>query len=128
MNRINSSLVVNNIDNDPVNLDPVVVNPEQSVFVDRTSGIPMAFPKLTIDYSAASVKRQTTRIDISFDHPVTRTVDGNVAVVGTCRFKSYFVVPENLSVAERQAFTTLVVNSLSNTQVRKVYEDLDPMF
>lgn len=130
MSQISAPLVINNGAATPVakTFSPERVAPELSSFTERTSGVSSGYTRLTISYSPASGKRATNRIDISVDLPVLSTVNGVSTTAYVGRFKGYFVVPDQMTAAERADLAAYVANALDNTNVRAVIKDLDPMY
>jgi len=107
---------------------PERVAPEGSVFTERTSPVSAGYTRLTVAYSAASVKRPTNRVDMALDLPVVALVNGVNTVTHTLRFKGYFVIPDVATAAERADLRAFVANALDNTHMIGVVKDLDPMY
>lgn len=128
--QITAPLTINNGAATPVakTFSPERVAPEQSVFVERTSGVSAGFLRLGIEYSAASGARSTNRMNIRFDFPVLQTVNGISTVAYTGRFQGSFVIPDQMTAAERADLAAYVANALDATAIRAIVKDLDPMF
>ena len=131
MPQITAALVIKNGASTPVDktFSPVRVAPERSIFADRTSGMSLGFPTITVKSSAADTKRQTNRVDVDVDLPV---VIGD-AVTGykvghTLRFRGYFVLPEAASAEQRSDLLAFAANSLGHATVRATIKDLDAMY
>lgn len=107
---------------------PMAVSPAESTFTERSSAASSGYLKLTVGLSFANGQRNTNRVDISFDMPVTEMVDGVNKVTRTGRFKGYFVIPDSMSGTERADLAAYVANALDNTQIRALVKDLDPMY
>jgi hypothetical protein len=107
---------------------PERVAPELSTFTERTAASSAGFLRLGVSYSAASSKRATNRVDISFDYPVLQSVNGVNSVAYTARFKGQFVIPDVMTAAERANLQAFVANAMSNAAVKAVVKDLDPMY
>jgi hypothetical protein len=107
---------------------PERVAPELSTFTERTAASSAGFLRLGVSYSAASSKRSTNRVDISFDYPVLQSVNGVNSVAYTARFKGQFVIPDVMTAAERANLQAFVANAMSNAAVKAVVKDLDPMY
>lgn len=130
MSQITGALTINNGAATPVakTFSPERVAPELSTFTERSSASSAGFARLGIQFSPASSKRATNRIDLSLDLPILQTVNGVSSVAYVGRFKGYFVVPDVMTAAERADLAAYVANALGNTQVRAVIKDLDPMY
>jgi len=130
MSQISGPLSINDGLATPVarSFAPERVGPENSVFVERTSGVSAGYKKLAVRFSAASAKRATNRVDIDLDLPVLQTISGVSTVAYVGRFKGYFVLPDQMTAAERADIAAFVANALDNTAVRAVVKDLDPMY
>lgn len=130
MSQITGALTINNGAATPVakTFSPERVSPELSTFTERSSGVSAGFTRLGVQFSPASSKRATNRIDVSLDLPVLQTISGVSTVAYVGRFKGYFIVPNVMTPAERADLTAYVANALNNAQVRGVIKDLDPLY
>lgn len=130
MSQITGPLSINDGAATPVakSFAPERVAPELSTFTERTAASSAGFLRLGVSYSAASAKRQTNRVDISFDYPVLQSVNGVNSVAYTARFKGSFVIPDVMTAAERANLQAFVANAMSNAAVKAVVKDLDPMY
>ena len=130
MSQITGALTINNGAATLVakTFSPERVAPELSTFTERSATSSAGFARLGIQFSPASSKRATNRIDLSLDLPILQTVNGVSSVAYVGRFKGYFVVPDVMTAAERADLAAYVANALNNTQVRAVIKDLDPMY
>lgn len=128
--QITAPLTINNGAATPVakTFSPEQVDPEKSVFAERSSGISAGFTRLGVIYSAASARRATNRIDISLDLPVLANVNGISSVAYVGRFKGTFVVPDVMTAAERADLHAFVANALNAAAVKGVIKDLDPLY
>lgn len=130
MSQITGPLSINDGAATPVakSFAPERVAPELSTFTERTAASSAGFLRLGVSYSAASSKRSTNRVDISFDYPVLQSVNGVNSVAYTARFKGQFVIPDVMTAAERANLQAFVANAMSNAAVKAVVKDLDPMY
>jgi len=130
MSQISGALTIDNGAATPVakTFSPERVAPELSTFTERSSASSAGFVRLGIQFSPASSKRATNRIDVSLDLPVLQTVNGVSSVAYVGRFKGYFVVPDVMTQAERWDLHAFAANALANTTVKAVVRDLDPMY
>lgn len=130
MSQITGPLSINDGAATPVakSFAPERVAPELSTFTERTAASSAGFLRLGVSYSAASSKRATNRVDISFDYPVLQSVNGVNSVAYTARFKGQFVIPDVMTAAERANLQAFVANAMSNAAVKAVVKDLDPMY
>lgn len=130
MSQISGALTINNGAATPVakTFSPERVAPELSTFTERSAASSAGFVRLGIQFSPASSKRATNRIDLSLDLPILQTVNGVSSVAYVGRFKGYFVVPDVMTAAERADLAAFVANALDNAQVRAVIKDLDPLY
>jgi len=130
MSQITAPLSINNGAATPVavSFTPERVAPEQSTFVDRSSGISALFTRLSVKFSPAGGNRPTNRVDIDIDYPVGATVNGVTTVASVGRVRCYAVIPDTWDAAARANLAAFIANALDNTQVRGVLKDLDPMY
>lgn len=130
MSQITGALAINNGAATPVakSFAPVQVAPSNSIFAEKTATSSAGFINLGVGFSPASTKRPTNRVDVSLDLPVLATVNGVSTVAYVGRFKGYFVIPDQMTAAERADLAAYSANALDNTQVRAVIKDLDPLY
>lgn len=130
MSQVTGALTINNGATTPVAkiFAPEAVAPTLSSFTERSAGVSAGFIRLSVGLSPASSKRASNRVDVSLDLPVLRTINGVSTVAYTARFKGYFVLPDQMTGAERADIAAFVANALDNTQVRAVIKDLDPLY
>lgn len=130
MAQITGPLSINNGAATPVakSFAPERVGSELSTFTERSAAVSAGFTRLMVSYSAASSKRATNRVDIDLDLPVLSTVNGVSTVAYIGRFKGYFVLPDQMTAAERADLHAYVANGLNNALVKAVIKDLDPMY
>lgn len=130
MSQVTGPLSINNGAVTPVakSFAPEQVSPALSTFTERTSASSAGFFRLGISLSPASSKRLTNRVNVDFDMPVMQTINGISTVAYVGRFKGYFVIPDQMTAAERADLAAFVANSLDNTQIRAVIKDLDPLY
>lgn len=130
MSQVTGALSINNGAATPVakSFAPEQVGPSLSTFTERSATSSVGFLRFGIGLSPASSKRATNRVDISFEMPVMQTVNGVNSVAYKALFKGYFVLPDQMTAAERADIAAFVANAFDNTQVRAVIKDLDPMY
>lgn len=130
MSQITGPITINDGSATPVAtvFSPERVSPEQATFTERSAGSSAGFVRLGVQFSPASSKRATNRIDLSLDLPVLQTIGGVSSVAYIGRFKGYFIVPDTMTVDERANLHAFVANALNDVQVRSVIRDLDPMY
>lgn len=130
MSQITGPLTINDGANTPVakTFAPVAVAPDLSIFAEKSASASAGFLKLQIGTSFANGSRNTNRIDVSFDMPITEVVEGISKVTRTGRFKGYFVIPDSMTTAERSNLRAFLANALDNAQVVAVIKDLDPLY
>lgn len=130
MSQVTGALSINNGAATPVakSFAPEQVTPALTTFTERSAASSVGFLRLGIGFSAANSRRPTNRVNVDFDMPVMQVVDGinKVAYIG--RFRGYFVVPDQMTSAERADLAAFVANALDNAQVRAVVKDLDPLY
>lgn len=130
MSQITGPLSINDGAATPVahSFAPERVTPDLSTFTERTAGSSAGYIRLGVGFSPAASNRPTNRIDINLDLPVLQTVNGVSTVAYVGRFKGYFVVPDQMTAAERANLHAYVANALANATVKGVVKDLDPMY
>lgn len=107
---------------------PVAVGPALSVFAEKTAASSSGYVKLSVAMSMANGSRNTNRVDIGIDMPITELVGGVNVVTRTGRFKSYFVIPDTMTASERADLRAFAANALDNALVMATVKDLDPMY
>lgn len=107
---------------------PERVAPELSTFTERSAAVSAGFPRLSVQYSPASSKRATNRVDVKLDLPILQTIGSVSTVAYTGRFAGYFVIPDTMTAAERADLRAFVANALDNALVMGVVKDLDPLY
>jgi len=130
MSQVTGPLSINNGAATPVakSFAPEQVSPQLSTFTERSAASSNGYIRLGVSLSPASGKRATNRVNIDLDLPVLSTVNGVSTVAYVGRFKGYFVIPDQMTSAERVDLAAFVANALDNTQIRGVIKDLDPMY
>lgn len=130
MSQVTGALSINNGAATPVakSFAPEAVAPTMSTFTERSAGVSAGFIRLSVGLSPASSKRASNRVDVSLDLPVLSTVNGVSQVAYTARFKGYFVLPDQMTAAERADVAAFVANALDVTSIRSVIKDLDPLY
>lgn len=130
MPQISGPLSINNGAATPVakSFAPEGVSPAESSFTERSAAVSAGFTRISVRYSKASSSRPTNRVDFDLDLPVLSTVNGISTVAYVGRFKGYFVLPDQMTAAERADLHAFVANGLANTTVKAVVKDLDPMY
>lgn len=130
MSQVTGALSINNGAATPVakSFAPERVAPDLATFTERSAAVSAGFPRLSVQYSPASSKRATNRIDLGLDLPVLQTVNGVSSVAYVGRFKGYFVIPDTMTAAERADLAAFVANALDVTSIRAVVKDLDPLY
>jgi hypothetical protein len=106
----------------------VQVGPENILLINDEADTSAGQMKLQLGFSAASSKRPTNRVKVSFTYPVEQTVDGVVRVAYTARFNGEVVLPEEMTQAQRDDMAAFIGNALSHATVAGYVSDLDPMF
>lgn len=130
MSQVTGPLTIMNGADTPVDKSfaPIAVSPDLSVFAEKSAAASSGYTKLSIGTSMATSQRQTNRVDINVDMPVTEIIAGAAQVTRTGRFKGYFVIPDTMTGPERADLAAYVANALDVAQVRSVIKDLDPLY
>lgn len=81
--------------------------------------------KLVLGSSLASAARSTDKFKVNYSWPFAKTVDDVVTVRSTPRFLADVIVPDDMTVAERLMFWTMVRNVLAATLVAAHITDRD---
>lgn len=130
MSQVTGPIVIKNGAATPVDKSfaPIAVSPDLSVFAEKSSAASSGYIKLSIGVSLANGQRNTNRVDINLDLPVTEIVNGVAQVTRTGRFKGYFVIPDAMTGSERADLVAYIANALDVAQIRSVVKDLDPLY
>lgn len=131
MPNISAALTINNGAAAAKTFSIQRVNPERSVFEEKTaaaSGNPAGFTRLTVMTSSASAARPTYKVRVDVDLPTLVTSDGIETVSRTALFRGEFTIPATSSQTERDNLAAYVINALSHASVKPVFQNLDPMY
>lgn len=107
---------------------PVQVATGRALLLNKASTIPATNESLILGLDLASAKRSTDRVQTSLYMPFEKTVDGVVQVRSTARFIGDWIIPFDLTDAERNGFYTLVKNFFANAIVSSYVRSRDPMY
>lgn len=130
MSQVTGPLSINNGAATPVakSFAPEQVAPGLSTFTERSATSSSGFIRLGVGLSTAKANRPTNRVDIALDLPILQSVNGVNSTAYTGRFKGTFVLPDQMTAAERADLAAFVANALDNAQIRAVIKDLDPLY
>ncbi len=114
----------------PVNhqFRPVSVERGQTLLVNEESASSAGQMNLILSYDRRKPSRPTDRIRVQLNIPIEQTVDGVVKVAHTARFDGSFVLPEELTAAQRDDLAAFARNALSDAIIAGYVENLDPMY
>jgi hypothetical protein len=118
-------------DNVPTNhvFSPTKVNPEESSFNERTLSQTSAGQEtLKLVFSEASASRATHKVRIEMAIPFEQLVDGVYTPYSTPRFIGEFILPSNLTSAQRLKVGAMVRNALAHATIKSYYETLEPVW
>lgn len=107
------------------------ISPEQSVFADRSSGVPQAFPTLSVGLKLASGNSsEVNKSHLAIALPIMGLDSGgNAVVLRILRAKVEYILPNGSTDAERKDLDAFVRNALAQTgQIQPNMRDLDPLY
>jgi hypothetical protein len=107
---------------------PQQISPSESTFVDKDSVTSAGQKQLIIGFSPRSTKRSTDRVKVRLNMPIESTVDTVTAVAYTGRMSSDFVIPDQMTLAERTDFAALCANAISHAIIQGNIVDLEPVY
>jgi len=108
--------------------NPEGISPSLSTFVERSAGSVAGYLRSMFGFSPATSQRKTTRVTFDFSYPVLSTVNGVSTVAYTGLFKGYFVIPDQMTAAERANLRAYVANWMDNAAVIAMIKDAEPMW
>ena len=79
-------------------------------------------------FSPASSARPTVKVKATLAVPHEQTIDGAVVVRDTARMNCEFVLPDGMTLGEREDFYALCKNLLAHADVTSYVEDLEPVY
>lgn len=117
-------------DSTPTNhtFQPVLVTPASSVFIDRSSNIAEGNATIILGFSLATSKRKTDRVDVRFNYPIERQVDGVWVVSDVARYIGQWIIPTSMTQAERDHFEAYVDNLVGHSSVEGYVADRNPFW
>lgn len=107
---------------------PVQVSTGRALLLNKATTIPASNEQLVLGFDLASARRPTDRILTQLAQPLEKTVDGTVVVRSTPRFVGDWVLPSDMTDAERNNFWTLVKNFIAHAMVQSYVRSRDPMY
>ena len=110
--------------------DPVGKTPAGAVlYFNNTDASTSATAEgVTISMSRANGSRNTNRVKLSLAVPYEQTVDGAIEVRSTARMNVDFILPDDMTAAERADFAALASNLLDVSDIKNHVEDLIPVW
>lgn len=97
----------------------------KAVFECRDSDTSAGFASLTLALDRAKPARPTNKANIRVASPIEKTEDGVVSVRSVPRFIGDFILPDDMTAAERLAFANLVIASVTNAVVKGYFSTLE---
>lgn len=128
MSQVTGAMSINDSALAAKSFSPVKVTPEETIFAEKTVLSQVGWKQITVRFSPASAKRQTSRIDFDLDMPVTQTVNGIVSLAYTLRYRSYAVIPTQATQLERYDAYAFFTGGLNVAGPKAVFRDLDPLY
>lgn len=109
---------------------PQSVTPQRAVLVDRAgSGTTSAgHYELILSFSKAGNGRTTNRVGVRVNLPIEQTVDGRAEIAFTARFNGEFILPDDMTEAERDDIMAFVANAMAHADISDYVEELDPLY
>lgn len=105
----------------------VKINPEMSIFSDRSSGVPVGFPTLNVS-TKLDTSNAVSRTTYSVMLPVTATVNGQLSVARVLRAKVEYILPNDCTDSERKDLDAFVRNGLAHSVIQAAMRDFDPLY
>jgi len=128
MPQITGAINIKNGANTPVDIaySPEFVSPEKVVLVDRSSGYPLGYKRITFTFSPSTTKRNTTRVGVAVSYPEISVVNDMPVLLHTGRFQNGdFIIPDTMSLTGRAHLRALVANGLDTVLALAMIRDLD---
>lgn len=104
-----------------------------AIWTEKASGIPIGFPKITIQQSRPTQARKSVKTSIKIATPVLEVISGDVEgytaapkVAYTLLFEGHFVAPDRSTLQNRKDLTAFVQNLLGKAMVVSMLNDLAP--
>lgn len=108
--------------------DPVSVDSKRTLLMNRESTTSAGNMQLILSFSPANASRPTNRVGIRLNVPYEHVVDDITRVSHTARFVGEFVLPEELTSAQRDDIAAMVQDALGEANVIGYVKSLDPMW
>lgn len=107
-----------------------------ALFHDRSLGIPLGFPKISLDLSSSNGGANVYRVKIRVDVPTLKAQTGTTAagyspepkVDYTCRGHVEFIIPYQSTAATRADILAYVQNLLADGVVTSMVEDIEDVW
>lgn len=125
-----AAIVINDGQATPVatTFTPESVTPALSTFADRSSGVSMAFRRLSVSNSFSSNGDKSNRSRLKFALPVTALVNGQTTLISTLRADVALILPDGCTDAQRKDLYAFVQNGLADSLIQGAMRDLDPLY
>lgn len=118
-----SSITLSDGTNDHV-FTPIGTN-DKALFECRDSATSAGFETMILALDRAKTGRPTNKANLRLSQPIEMTADGVVTVRSTPRFIGDFVLPDDMTAAERLAFGNLAIAMLTNAVVKGYFTTLE---
>lgn len=109
--------------------DPVSVTPNLTLWRNTTDASTSATEEqVGASLSRANSSRDTNKAKLTLSVPYEQTVDGAVVTRSVARMNVEFILPDDMSGAERTDFGAIARNFLADADIKAYYEDLIPVW
>lgn len=118
-----SAITLNDGTNDRI-FTPIGVQ-DKALFECRDSVTSAGFSSMILGLDRAKAGRATNKCNVRLNAPIETTADGVTTVRCTPRFIGDFVLPDDMTAAERLAFGNLAIAMLTNAVVKGYFTTLE---
>lgn len=112
------------------------INSSLPVWVDRSGGIAMGYPKISLSVRQPTKASRTFKVTLKIATPVMETVSAStasgippapvVSYIPLCNVE--FVLPERSTLQQRKDLLAYVKNTLANAVITSAVQDFEPVW
>lgn len=107
---------------------PVTTNGSQSKYADRAASLPAGYLKLEHEITPPSGARTTYQLNVGYQFPVVKPIDGVDTVVRYSAGKLTLNFDPSSTAQERDDALTLLTGFLNNATVKTSVKNLEPFY
>lgn len=101
---------------------------DKALYECRDSTTSAGFSSLVFSLDRAKPTRPTNKVFVRYAEPIEMTADGEVTIRSTPRANTDFILPDDMSAAERLAFANTYLAALANALIKGYVVNLEPAY